>query len=62
MHTASAVYVAEASGTPKAADDAANVRSFSIEQLPSPLAFDHAQILADYLAYRQSGLLAPLRL
>jgi 8-oxo-dGTP diphosphatase len=62
MHTASAVYVAEASGTPRAADDAANVQSFSVEQLPSPLAFDHARILADYLAYRQSGQLAPLRL
>lgn len=61
MHTASAVYVAEACGTPRAADDAANVQVFSIEELPSPLAFDHAQILADYLAYRQSGRLTPLR-
>jgi 8-oxo-dGTP diphosphatase len=61
MHTASAVYVAEASGTPRAADDAANVQAFAVEQLPAPLAFDHGQILADYLAYRRNGRLTPLR-
>ena len=61
LHTASAVYVAEATGTPRAADDAANVQVFAIDALPTPLAFDHATILADYQAYRQSGQLAPLR-
>ncbi len=61
MHTASAVYIAEASGTPRAADDAANVQIISLNALPSPLAFDHALILADYRRYRESGQLAPLR-
>jgi 8-oxo-dGTP diphosphatase len=61
FHTASAVYVAEARGTPCAADDAANVQISSAEALPSPLAFDHALILADYRDYRQSGQRAPLR-
>ena len=61
MHTASAVYVAEASGTPRAADDAANVQSFSLDDLPVQLAFDHALILADYRHYRESGQLTPLR-
>jgi 8-oxo-dGTP diphosphatase len=54
-HTASAVYVAVALGTPHAQDDAAAVGVFSPERLPANLAFDHQRILADYLAYRQTG-------
>jgi len=54
-HTASAVYVAEAQGTPRAQDDAAAVGVFSPEHLPAILAFDHRRILSDYLAYRQTG-------
>jgi 8-oxo-dGTP diphosphatase len=61
-HTVSAVYVAEASGTPRAADDAANVQLFTPEQFPAQLAFDHALILEDYLAFRRQGHCAPLRL
>ena len=56
-HTASAVYVAEAVGEPRAQDDAAGVAIFSPEGLPSPLAFDHARILRDYLTWRQQGKL-----
>lgn len=56
-HTASAVYVAVARGTPCAQDDAAAVGIFSPENLPANLAFDHRRILADYLAYRQTGKL-----
>ncbi len=56
-HTASAVYVAEAAGEPRAQDDAAGVAIFSPEGLPSPLAFDHARILRDYLMWRQQGKL-----
>src|SRR4030066_517201 len=54
-HTASAVYVAVARGTPRAQDDAAAVGIFSPENLPANLAFDHRRILADYLAYRRTG-------
>jgi 8-oxo-dGTP diphosphatase len=61
IHTVSAVYIAEASGTPKAADDAADVKSFSPNVLPETLAFDHGLILEDYLAYLKDGSLAPLR-
>ena len=60
-HTVTAVYVAEASGTPKAADDAKNCRFFNLDALPEPLAFDHAQVLADYKRYRESGQVALLR-
>jgi 8-oxo-dGTP diphosphatase len=56
-HTASAVYVASAQGTPRAQDDAAAVGVFSPERLPANLAFDHGRILVDYLAYRQTGKL-----
>ena len=60
-HTVTAVYVAEASGTPKAADDAKNCHSFNFDALPEPLAFDHAQVLADYKKYRETGRVALLR-
>lgn len=56
-HTASAVYIAEAVGEPQAQDDAAGVAVFSPEALPSPLAFDHARILRDYLVWRRQGRL-----
>ncbi len=58
-HTASVVYVAEAEGDPRAQDDAAGVAIFSPEALPSPLVFDHARILSDYLAWRRQGRLPP---
>ncbi len=56
-HTVSVVYVAEAAGEPRAQDDAAGVAVFSPEVLPSPIAFDHARILRDYLIWRQQGRL-----
>jgi 8-oxo-dGTP diphosphatase len=52
--TVSVVFLARANGTPRAADDAKNVRLFSLDALPT-LAFDHAQILADYVRYRKTG-------
>lgn len=60
-HTISPVYVAEATGEPAAADDAANVQAFLPEQFPALLAFDHGLILADYLEFRRRGRLTPLR-
>ncbi len=60
-HTVTVCYVAEAHGTPKAADDAKNCQIFNVDALPELLAFDHAQVLGDYLSFRQSGLVTPLR-
>jgi 8-oxo-dGTP diphosphatase len=60
-HTVSAVYTARASGTPKAADDAAELDLFLIGNLPENLAFDHRQILMDYARYRATGQLALIR-
>ena len=56
-HTASTVFIATASGMPVGADDANQAKLFRWDDpaaLP-PLAFDHAQILADYARYRESG-------
>lgn len=60
-HTVTAVYVAQATGLPVAADDAKNVGVFTLDQLPSPLAFDHAMVLDDFRRYRKTDLVAPLR-
>ena len=59
-HTASAVYVATASGKPQACDDAANLSLFDPEHCPE-LAFDHALIVNDYLHYRATGDVPPPR-
>jgi 8-oxo-dGTP diphosphatase len=47
--TITVVYVARASGTPLGADDAKNATLCDPRNPPSPLAFDHAEILADYV-------------
>lgn len=60
-HTVTAVYVAQAAGMPVAADDAKNCRLFRLNELPEHLAFDHAQVLADYKKFRETGQVAPLR-
>lgn len=60
-HTVTAVYVAEATGTPIAADDAKHCRVVRLDEVPAPLAFDHAMVLADYREYRANGTVAPLR-
>lgn len=61
-HTVTAVYIGAAHGTPLAADDAKNHGIFTFENLPEVLAFDHAQVLADYRHYKATGAVTPLRL
>jgi ADP-ribose pyrophosphatase YjhB (NUDIX family) len=56
QHNISTVFVAGADGKPQAADDARSLRIFPIESLPQELAFDHGQILADYLKVRPQWL------
>jgi 8-oxo-dGTP diphosphatase len=60
-HTVSAVYIAEATGEPRAEDDAADLALFELDKLPELLAFDHSLILADYRRFRATGQVAPLR-
>ncbi len=61
-HTVTAVYVGEAEGEPMAADDAKNIMIVDPRKLPSELAFDHHQVLADYMNFRKTGQPARLRL
>lgn len=55
MHTITTVFMATAEGSPKAADDALNLAVCSLEALPSPLCFDHARIIADYVALHRNS-------
>ncbi|MEA5467801.1 NUDIX hydrolase [Spirulina sp. 06S082] len=55
-HTISVVFLATATGEPKAADDAKNLALFSQWEIPTNLCFDHAQILKDYWYYRNYGI------
>ncbi|GMR17944.1 MAG: NUDIX hydrolase [Gammaproteobacteria bacterium] len=57
-HTASVVFIAEASGQPSAQDDAADIAVFDIQVLPDDLVFDHNQILADYVLFRRGGYIS----
>jgi 8-oxo-dGTP diphosphatase len=49
MHCISTVFVARATGTPRAEDDAKSVAIYPKDQLPEVMAFDHRKILDDYL-------------
>jgi 8-oxo-dGTP diphosphatase len=48
MHTISTVYIADGSGIPQAADDAAHLAVFPLSDLPDHLCFDHGEILKYY--------------
>lgn len=54
LHTASTVFIATATGEPRAADDALRVGIFSPDTMPE-LVFDHARILADYFRKKKTG-------
>jgi 8-oxo-dGTP diphosphatase len=47
QHTLSTVFLGRADGLPRGGDDAAEARAFAWGELPAPLCFDHAEILAD---------------
>lgn len=55
-HTASVVFLGRAAGTPAGGDDAAEARAFRWDDLPSPIAFDHARILGDARRFLLTGL------
>jgi 8-oxo-dGTP diphosphatase len=54
-HTVSTVFIATAEGNPQGADDAKTAGVFTEDRLPSPIAFDHGQILADYFHFKRTG-------
>ncbi len=55
FHTVATVFVGRASGAPTGGDDAREARVFDPRGLPSPMAFDHAGIVADYLEMQRTG-------
>ena len=56
QHTIATVFIGHATGTARAADDAADAGVFTQATLPQPLAFDHELILADYFRYKHTGV------
>ena len=55
-HTLSIVFIATATGQPKAADDAKALGCFLPWTVPKNLCFDHSQILFDYWRFRHHGI------
>ena len=55
QHNLSVTYIGRAEGQPEGADDAARAEVFALDALPDVLCFDHAQILADYRRFKESG-------
>lgn len=56
-HTLTTVFLGRpknAGDSPRAGDDAKNVQVVSAEA-PPPLAFDHADVLADYVRFKKTG-------
>ncbi len=56
QHSISTVFVARAWGLPRPRTMPGAWRFFALEDLPRELAFDHGQILADYLKVRPQWL------
>jgi 8-oxo-dGTP diphosphatase len=54
-HTVAVVFIGTASGNPAAGDDAGAVLVCRCDELPQPMAFDHARIVADYVEFRRTG-------
>ena len=61
QHTTSTVFIGIAAGLPVGGDDAGQAIVCAPDQLPGKLVFDHATIVADYLAYRSRGARPPAR-
>jgi 8-oxo-dGTP diphosphatase len=48
-HTVAVVFAGSAAGSPKGGDDASEARVFPVDQLPADMAFDHRQVIEDYI-------------
>ncbi|HEY9874038.1 MAG TPA: NUDIX hydrolase [Candidatus Obscuribacterales bacterium] len=56
QHTMSVVFIATATGEPKAGDDAKGIGIFESWRIPANLCFDHDRIMQDYWRYRDYGI------
>lgn len=52
QHTITTVFIAKAYGDPKACDDAKKILVCNPRLLPEPMAFDHKEIINDYVNNR----------
>ncbi len=59
-HTISTVYIARAKGEPKGGDDAKTAKLFDPKNLPTPMCFDHKEIIEDYLEFKHTGKISRL--
>ncbi|MBU0502820.1 MAG: NUDIX domain-containing protein [Candidatus Omnitrophica bacterium] len=58
FHTIGTVFLARGIGTPKAGDDAAGLKVIKLDEIKGlDFAFDHKNILEDYLKYKENGIL-----
>ena len=48
-HTVSVVFVGHATGEPRGGDDASAAQVFPVDGLPADMAFDHRQVIEDYV-------------
>jgi len=55
LHTISTVFVAEATGKPRAGDDAEAVVIVKPDNIKEKLCFDHKEIISDYLKQKRKG-------
>jgi 8-oxo-dGTP diphosphatase len=53
--TVTVVYIGRGRGTLRARDDAKEIGLFAPTDPPAPLAFDHAEILGDYVHFLRTG-------
>ncbi|MCX5701819.1 MAG: NUDIX hydrolase [Candidatus Omnitrophica bacterium] len=54
FHTICTVFLAKGKGTPKAGDDAAGLKVVKLDEFQKlEFAFDHKEILSDYLKYKE---------
>jgi 8-oxo-dGTP diphosphatase len=60
-HTVTAVYIANADGVPRAADDAKKILIADPADASLELVFDHRLVLDDYIRWRRTGQPASLR-
>lgn len=49
VHTVSVVYICDTEGEPSSGSDAKNLRFFPLDSLPEKIAFDHRDIIKDYI-------------
>lgn len=56
QHNLSIVFTARATGRPRGGDDALRADLFAVDHPPAEIAFDHDEILGDYIEFKKTGI------